>query len=250
VNLKRIRTALRRWPLVERLELALRNRPPDPRPLRIRLPEAIEAALAAAPRAFLVQVGSNDGRHGDPLHELILRHPTWCGLFVGPVAYLFARLRATYPDPQRFLLENVAIGTQRGTRPFYYVSERASSEAGDALPPRHDQLGSFDRGHILRHLDGRLEPYVVEEQVRCLPLQDVLDRHAVEHIDLLHVDAEGFDDQVLVQLDLRRYEPQVILYEHLHLGRAAHRSTRRLLARAGYRLFEHGPDTLALQRRR
>lgn len=33
------------------------------------------------------------------------------------------------------------------------------------LPVWYDQLGSFDRQHIVKHLDGRLEPFIVTSNV-------------------------------------------------------------------------------------
>jgi hypothetical protein len=48
---------------------------------------------------------------------------------------------------------------------------------GGELPFWYDQLGSFEKRHILRHLDGALEPYIVSEAVLCVPLADVLLEH-------------------------------------------------------------------------
>lgn len=144
------------------------------------------------------------------------------------------------------MFENVAISNKRETRKFYYVSEKAKTELD--LPYWHDQLGSFDKDHIAKMLGNEMSPYIIEENVECQPLQDVLDKNRVEAIDLLHIDTEGFDYQVLSQLDIKRYKPSVILFEHHLLNDEEFIKARKLLRRTGYRLLQYGNDTLAVRR--
>lgn len=208
--------------------------------------DRILKAVGAKPSVFFVQVGSNDGVQGDPIHDLIISRNGWRGIFIEPIDFLFQRLRKNYGEANRFVFENVAIGTEKGSKTFYYVSEKAKSELD--LPYWHDQLGSFDKAHITRALGEQMSPYIVEENIECLPLQDVLDRNGVEAIDLVHIDTEGFDYKVLSQLNLKRYKPAVILFEHHLLSDDEFDQSRKLLRGAGYRLLEYGNDTLAIKK--
>jgi hypothetical protein len=97
-------------------------------------------------------------------------------------------------------------------------------------------------------LGEEIRPYIVERNVVCLPLQDVLDRNQVDAIDLLHIDTEGFDYQVLSQVDIKRYKPSVILFEHHLLTDEEFVKARKLLRTTGYRLFQYGNDILAVRR--
>lgn len=206
----------------------------------------IRQRLRALPRVFFVQVGSNDGRSGDPISRSIHRERHWSGIFIEPIPDIFQRLKTHYgPDP-RFIYENVLIGSNRETAKFYHVSDRAKQALGDALPGWYDQLGSFSRDHIVKHLDGLLEPYIVEVELPCVLLQDVLDRHAVQRIDLLHVDTEGYDYAVLAQFDFDRYRPAVVLYEHKHLSVELRHKAEELLAVRGYSVHPRSADTLAI----
>lgn len=209
--------------------------------------ERILKAVGSKPAVFFVQVGSNDGLQGDPIHDLIVARENWSGIFIEPIDFLFQRLRRNYGAAERFIFENVAIGSEKGSKKFYYVSEKAKSELN--LPYWHDQLGSFDKDHITRMMGEEMRPYIVEEDVECLPLQDVLDRNRVNTIDLLHIDTEGFDYKVLSQLDLGRYKPSVILFEHHLLPNDEFDKARKLLRGNGYRLVQYGNDILAIRRR-
>lgn len=196
-------------------------------------------------RAQLVQIGSNDGKTGDPLYPLFQKYPAWRGLLVEPIPYIFAKLKANYPDGIRFDLANVAIG-EDGKMPFYYVDKAAVNDLPD-LPYWYDQLGSFDRGHIIKELDGVLEPYIRSMEVESLPLTTLLDRHSVTTIDVLHIDAEGYDWKVLQQLDLKRFKPRFILCEHHHL-KLEERKAALAFLKADYTVFEVGIDWLAARK--
>jgi FkbM family methyltransferase len=207
----------------------------------------IAQALAdCGDQVFFLQVGSNDGVHDDPLHDLIRRHGGWRGIFVEPVASMFSELRRNYDDDPRFVFLNIAVGRTRGTQTFHYVSESARGRVPD-LPDWHSRIGSFSRAHITKLLGPSIEPFIVEADVPTVPLADILAEHGVESIDLLHIDAEGFDDAVLAQLDFARYRPRVILIEHAHLSPLRDHRTRELLRAQGYSCTRLVADYLAIR---
>jgi FkbM family methyltransferase len=208
--------------------------------------ERILKAVRGKSTVFFVQVGSNDGVRGDPLHELIVNQPSWSGIFVEPVNFLYQKLRQNYGDEERFTFENVAIGTEKGRKKFYYISAKAPHELD--LPAWHDGLGSFDKTHITSGLGDRITPYIVEEDIECVPLQEVLDRNGVAEIDLFHVDTEGFDYKVLSQIDFTRYKPSAIMFEHCVLTDEEFDKACKLLRRTGYRLHHYDGDILAVRK--
>jgi FkbM family methyltransferase len=207
----------------------------------------IERALAdCSDQVRFLQIGSNDGVHDDPLHDLIRRHRGWRGIFVEPVASVFSELRRNYHDDPRFVFLNVAVGRTRGTQKFHYVEETARG-AISGLPDWHSRIGSFSRAHITTLLGPTIEPFIVEADVQTVSLADILAEHDVESIDLLHIDAEGFDADVLAQLDFARYRPRVILIEHAHLSPLRDHRTRELFRAQGYSCTRLMADYLAIR---
>lgn len=213
------------------------------------MPDLILDALAHIPDVFFIQIGSNDGVANDPLHQLIITHRSWRGIFVEPLSTVYDRLVTNYCEESRFTFVNAAITTATGHCDFYSVSESASSLLPDRYRPWSTQLGSLDRAHILRHFDGILAPFVVCNQIECLTLRDLLSMHNVSAVDLLHIDAEGADFSILLQLDFLRYAPRVILYEHKHLSHADASSATSVLVQAGYSVTHFADDTLAVRAR-
>ena len=195
-----------------------------------------------------LQVGSNDGVHNDPIFPISSSNDLWSGILIEPVPYLFERLKSNYINSTRFIFENVAIGKMAGKIPFYYVSERAQHDRHD-LPEWHDQLGSFDKNHILKHMDAQLEPFIEAMDVVVCTLADVLARHGWQTIDLLHIDAEGHDWEILSATDLFALSPKMVIIEHSHLSAENRCRARQKLVDAGYNVRQIGGDFCAIRSR-
>jgi FkbM family methyltransferase len=211
----------------------------DPRNwLPILIPEA---------DAQVVQIGSNDGRTDDPIYQLLLKRKSWKALFVEPVPYLYERLKRSHPADLRFHYENSAINDGSNAT-FYWVDESAAQQIS-GLPEWHDQLGSFDRQHIVKHLDGILEPFIISHDISGITLRHLFEKHAIRKIDLLHIDTEGHDYKVLSQLDLTVLAPSIILFEHKHLASGEREKSIQHLA-GHYQMFDLGSDFLAVSESR
>jgi FkbM family methyltransferase len=214
---------------------------------RRQLTRRIAKALLEVESPFFVKVGANDGVTEDPISSMLRADARYRGLLIEPVYYLFQKLKRNYSDVARFTCENVAIADEAGYKRFYFVDERATQFVPN-LPLWYDQLGSFNRDHILRHLDGALKPYIIETDIECVGLRDVLRRNGAKKIDLLHIDTEGYDYHVLRQVDFLESAPRVILLEHRHLSKRDKKSTVTLLKRNRYRMYDCGSDYLAIRR--
>jgi FkbM family methyltransferase len=198
---------------------------------------------------FFVQIGSNDGLNNDPLYKAAHENEKWRGILIEPVPQIFERLKVNYRNQPRFIYENLAISATIGPKTFYYVDQSAKDFIPD-LPEWFDQLGSFDREHILKHLDGKLEPFVRTLDVRSEPFDSLLLKHGVDHVDLIHIDAEGYDWEILSQIDFDNIQPKLVIFEHKHLSPADLAAAKGKMSNAGYRLVKCGYDICAIRKRR
>jgi FkbM family methyltransferase len=197
---------------------------------------------------YIVQIGSNDGVTNDPIHQLLLANHSWEALLVEPVPYIFERLQNNYPNDVRFHFENAAISEEMGVLPFYHLHKRAREENPE-LPHWFDQIGSFDPSHIRRHFGKDLEPFIVAVDVQAIPMLTLFGRHQVERIDLLHIDAEGLDWAILRQVDLERFRPEIILFEHSHLSVLTKSEALSVLEKK-YNVDDIGDDYFCRRRRK
>lgn len=197
--------------------------------------------------SFIVQIGSNDGVTGDPIHQLAMKKTRSKVLLVEPVPYLFEKLKINYPESKRFIFENVAVN-DGSIQSFYYVKKDAVNKL-EQLPHWYDQLGSFYKENILKHLDGVLAAHIQEVTIEGFTLNELFKRNNVEFLDLLHIDTEGYDWKILSQLDLKKYKPTIILFEHKHL-RANEKEEAVYFLDRNYRVFQFSGDFLCLRKER
>lgn len=209
------------------------------------LSDLLGALADARPGACFIQIGANDAAHNDPLRPYVESH-RWRGVLVEPVPYVFERLRNRYGENPRIALVNAAVATEDGEMPFYYLPQSDDP----SLPEWYDQIGSFVRENVLHPYHQEQIPGLAERivcaPVRCLTFASLWRAHPLPRLDLVHIDAEGYDDQILAQIDLAQLRPTMILYEHKHLDQVRRRAVRERLAGAGYRWLDLGDDALAV----
>lgn len=200
---------------------------------------------ADPPVRSFVQVGSNDGVQSDPLHASIRRNG-WQGLLVEPVPAIFDRLVANYAGSEHVQFANVAVAPEPGIATIYAVEP----QPGD--PPWVSLIASLDREVLLRHrgsiphLDERIHAHDVE----TVPLAALLERHGITSVDLLHVDAEGLDDEIVRQIDADApWAPRFVVFERKHLSPQRYRAVRRWLRTRNYRVADLWPDVFAYRSR-
>jgi FkbM family methyltransferase len=193
----------------------------------------------------VVQIGSNDGVTGDPIFRLIMKKTKWNVLLVEPVPYLFEKLKNNYPASPRFHFENAAIN-DGSKQPFYFVAKEAGEKL-ENLPAWYDQLGSFNKEHMVKHLNGILEPYIQQTAITGMTLDQLFTKNNVRNLKLLHIDTEGYDWKVLSQLDLKKHAPSIILFEHKHLKDVEVREAKAFLDR-NYQILEFGGDLLCIRK--
>lgn len=194
------------------------------------------------PDAVVVQIGANDGASGDPLAHLFAR-TQWTGILVEPVPFLCKELVRKYDGRSGIHVEQVAISDRDGDAALY----RLRTIAGET-PEWFNQLATLDRAVLLKHRSSipQIDSMIVEERTPTARLETLLARHGLQRVDLLVIDTEGHDYQILRQVDLARFQPLLIVFEHQHLQPGDKTEAHDLLRRHGYDVVETGEgDSLA-----
>ncbi len=197
---------------------------------------------------FVLKIGANDGVENDPLAGFLLNDHRYRGLLVEPIPLYAKMLEANYQQTGRFKIVQAAIAAEGGHAAMYFVDENASDSQGNPIPDWLRGVASLDRAHVQKHLAPEMYGAIRETSVCCLSVADLLARNHVRKIDLLQIDAEGYDYIVLQQFDFSLLRPKLVIFERKHLLKEDESSARALMEKAGYVVKALETDFLCIAR--
>ncbi len=162
---------------------------------------------------FFIQIGANDGAYRDPIHKYVKKYK-WPGILVEPVPAYFKALRQNYVGNDQLIFENAAIGDIDGSRKLYRVNDQAK-----LIARWYRGIASFNKAHLIRHrfAFANIEKNIIEEDVKCLTLASLMKKHKVKKVDLLVMDVEGYEFNIIQQIQALSVKPLVIIFEHRHM---------------------------------
>lgn len=197
------------------------------------LPYLVAPQMARRGTAFFfIQIGAFDGRAGDPLYDLV-HHHHWRGLLIEPQYAAFSQLQKNYSQRPGLQFFNVAIGPQDGELTLYSRREGAVS------------IASTERHRLYKPGDNADD--IVAHRVPCWTMATLL-RNAgcPPQVDLLQIDAEGFDLEIIRSIDFNACRPSILRYEHKILSSSERNTCLQILAEAGYAFVMEDADTTAI----
>jgi FkbM family methyltransferase len=213
------------------------------------IPTLFAELQATTPEVFFVQIGAMDGVSFDPLYQYVIRYG-WRGLLVEPLPDLFEQLKRSYSSHPGMIFENVAIAEKPCSKEMYRVPLDAVEHG--LVPIWAKGISSFfnDRNalggvRIPAESFEQIRPYITTQSVACDTLPHLLERHHVRKIDVFVMDVEGYDYQVLRQLDLERFVPRVIMMEWSNLPDGEKALSLSLLRRHGYHTAQMWEGTVS-----
>ncbi len=222
----------------------IRKAPAGYRPLPV-FELAVEALMAKRSEALnFVQIGANDGKYFDPLRAYVTEHG-WTGVLVEPQPMLFEQLKKNYAEcASRLAFENVAISNGASLR--LYLPPKGYKPARTEMQP--ESMVSNDPAILAEQL-GVSTAGLQSIDVPAITLDALLAKHSITALDILQIDAEGYDWQILQTLDLSSLAPTLIQLETGHLGRRDLTAVAQHLCDAGYDFHYGGwtSDGIALK---
>ena len=203
----------------------------------------LRSIIEARERFSVLQVGSYDGVSNDPVHDLIRSYDHIRAVLLEPQPAPFAALENLWRDNARVTPLRCALADQCGERQLYVIAG-----AHKHRHPFPDQVASFLRSQVefaySRYVWRPSSDAITSVAVPAIDWPTLVQRHGP--FDMVAIDAEGYDAEILRQMDLTKAPPGIILYEHRCLSNRIQQSCERLLAERGYAVRRiNKADTLA-----
>ncbi|WP_232825728.1 FkbM family methyltransferase [Algoriphagus litoralis] len=202
----------------------------------------------------VIQIGANDGITNDPIHKFIKRD-RWKGVLLEPQKAVFDQfLKKIYAKNTELNLICAAIGSEDGSQKLFKIgfSEmRWATGLASFSKEKVEEL--FENGVVEKNcskfgipVPTDPEKRISYEEVPVISPKTILLKYNIQRIDLLQIDAEGFDLEVIRIFDVPTNQIKAIIFENVNHARQELESSYQMLKSNGYRLKEFGRDTLAL----
>jgi hypothetical protein len=211
----------------------------------------------------IVVVGANDGRLNDPIYETAMKMRDRVAIaLIEPQSAVIPYLGQNYAGHPGAIVIHGAVGPAgslvlHAIKPAYWPRVVAPYGAGWPIYRAPTGVTSTDRAAVSdwvrAYIPGVSPDEAIETQtVPCMGLEALLGANGIDwdRIDVLQIDAEGFDDVVLANSGLERFRPRVIQFENRMLSPERRAALKALLSAQGYVSSQAGPDTIALRRER
>ncbi|MGA2251547.1 FkbM family methyltransferase [Terracidiphilus sp.] len=196
----------------------------------MNLDQLLAALSQKQSQIYFMQVGAFDGVTNDHLHREV-RKFSLSGVAIEPQKDAFKLLQKNYSDlAATMTFFNVAIAERDGYKPFHFVDN------APAEPVWLPQLASFRRDVILRHSDAvqDLDALIRSVNIECWSFETLFRKLNRTTVDLLYIDAEGYDGKLIWSFDVPRRMPSIIVFEHKHLMAPEYLQVLQMLTGCGY----------------
>ncbi len=187
-----------------------------------------------------IQVGANDGISFDFLYEFAISRQS-SGLVIEPVMDYFNELVINYKDYPEIKKINKAVHCFEKSKRIFKIKESRKQNYPDWVRG----MASFDENHHKRQ--NILKEDMEVENVSADTLMNIIsDSYSNKKIDYLQIDTEGYDMEILKMLDFTIVKPSLIKYEHVNLGEADFKASKKLLMDQEYLLYNEGYDIIGI----
>ncbi len=207
----------------------------------------------------IVIVGANDGKTNDPIYCFAMgRLGATNILLIEPNKLLLPYLQSNYSAHPSHQIANCAIGKE-GTLTLYAVKQEVWNRFQPAYaigwPSYRAATGitSAIKSHLEKALmDQNLDPDSAIDIIN-IPAKEL--KTLLEElkwptpIDVLQIDAEGYDNVVIYNSNLNYTRPKLIYFESHNMSQEKSKSLKQYLSEQQYSTYKVGGDSLAIDSR-
>ena len=198
---------------------------------------------------IFIQVGANDGLRNDPIREFVVRDK-WSGVFVEPIPAVFELLKSNYSylnHGLHFLC--AAVGNQGGgSLEIYAFCEEFLKSLPEEERLNYLRKASCDIEHVKKFVRPQHAQHIVKTTVPVVSLSEIAaDVLKTKAVDIVVVDAEGYEEKIIMGIDFKRLNPTAIFFESHHLRKQEQEHLFGYLGQHGYWMETIGGASVAVK---
>ena len=161
----------------------------------------------------LVVLGAHIGIH---IKDEISKIKDSSILLVEPVPHNISAINENLKEFKNIHLEPVAVASVRETKDFFFVKATSINKL-----KKHwaSGIGPFNKNHLLNH---RTKRFLIEEDdidkipIKTVKFEDLIEKYSITEIDKILIDIEGYEYEILKDMNLKKVQINSILFEYKH----------------------------------
>lgn len=162
----------------------------------------------------VVQIGSNRGN--DELTSIIKGISVNKLILVEPMSKFNESLLKVYKDVDNLFIENIAITDDIDKKfEIFYLHEKMDENVEQSSLLKSHINKVFNRPEYTS--DKSYDTQLIEMEVNCSTINKLFNKYELKNIDILFIDAEGFDDKIIKSIDFSNFNVDKIYYENMHI---------------------------------
>ena len=158
----------------------------------------------------LVQIGAYDGHLYDPIESILLTDiSNLHSYLLEPQKEPYQKLLKKYKKYKNVTPLNYAIHPSKNSFYLYRADAASINNSSSFL----NGTGSFSLRHVKKFV-GNKKLKLNKIKVNCISIDKLIQKYKINKIDILIIDAEGFDYEILKSINFKKLKPQIIRFEH------------------------------------
>lgn len=156
---------------------------------------------------IVVQIGANRGY--DDLTSMISDMHLDKLLLIEPISKFNESLLRCYKHIENLHIENVAVTDDETQKSIILYLHKNMDE--------YTEQASLLDSHIHKHWPNSDRSEYIETEVKCVTINKLMEKHNIKEVDILYIDAEGFDDRIIKSIDFETFDIKKIYFENIHI---------------------------------
>ena len=190
----------------------------------------------------LIQIGANDGSRFDELNIFIKKYKIK-SILVEPINEYFEDLKKNYKNLENVYFENSAITVGTKEKEIYAVNYKNLNDYDDHIKG----ISSFNKNHLIKH--GVKSNHILKKKINCISILNLLKKYNISNLDILFIDAEGYDGDILIDFFSSSTQEPILIFEYIHIENKIFKDLVSILTNKKYSYFNINENLICLPKK-
>ncbi len=214
----------------------------------VKIDDILQSLINKKKIKKIIQVGANDGKSDDFLFKCF--NEDLEALLIEPIEDAFIKLERNYKNFQKVKCLNLAVDVDNKKKEIFSVNKNYYEFYKKKYKTLNvdwlNILSSFNKQHLINH--GIKKYHINSKLIECQTLNELINTHNYEKLDLLIIDTEGHDF-ILVNnfIETMNIRP-IIIFEWVHFKNYEIEQLLMKLKNLDYNFLQIGRDLVCFQK--